>query len=97
MIGKRIRRTITKNGSEAHSQGDTCSAKSFHDLGFEIVFKDVQAASAPEANSAAGEDLYMLGLSCLPGTQLYLLPIITRALNKKRAGEILWRRTGPGT
>ena len=84
-IGHRIRILVGKPGLDGHSNGAEQIAVRARDVGMEVVYQGIRLTPEQIADSAAEEDVDVVGLSILSGSHLELIPDTVRML---REGDV---------
>jgi len=83
-LGHRIKFLVGKPGLDGHSNGAEQIAVRARDAGMEVVYGGIRLTPAQIAESAAQEDVDVIGLSILSGSHAELIPEVLAAL--RRAG-----------
>jgi (2R)-ethylmalonyl-CoA mutase len=87
-LGHRIKFLVGKPGLDGHSNGAEQIAVRARDAGMEVVYGGIRLTPAQIAESAAQEDVDVIGLSILSGSHAELIPEVLTALRKAGAEEI---------
>jgi ethylmalonyl-CoA mutase len=87
-LGHRIKFLVGKPGLDGHSNGAEQIAVRARDAGMEVVYGGIRLTPAQIAESAAQEDVDVIGLSILSGSHGELIPEVLRALRQAGAAEI---------
>ena len=87
-LGHRIKFLVGKPGLDGHSNGAEQIAVRARDAGIEVVYGGIRLTPAQIAESAAQEDVDVIGLSTLSGSHAELIPEVLIALRKAGAEEI---------
>ncbi len=87
-LGHRIKFLVGKPGLDGHSNGAEQIAVRARDAGMEVVYGGIRLTPAQIAESAAQEDVDVIGLSILSGSHAELIPEVLAALRHAGAEEI---------
>ena len=87
-LGHRIKFLVGKPGLDGHSNGAEQIAVRARDAGMEVVYGGIRLTPAQIAESAAQEDVDVIGLSILSGSHAELIPEVLAALREVGAEEI---------
>ena len=87
-LGHRIKFLVGKPGLDGHSNGAEQIAVRARDAGIEVVYGGIRLTPAQIAESAAQEDVDVIGLSILSGSHAELIPEVLAALRHAGAEEI---------
>jgi (2R)-ethylmalonyl-CoA mutase len=87
-IGHRIKFLVGKPGLDGHSNGAEQIAVRARDAGMEVVYGGIRLTPAQIAESAAQEDVDVIGLSILSGSHAELVPGVLASLRDVGAEEI---------
>ena len=87
-LGHRIKFLVGKPGLDGHSNGAEQIAVRARDAGMEVVYGGIRLTPAQIAESAAQEDVDVIGLSILSGSHAELIPEVLAALRRAGAEEI---------
>jgi (2R)-ethylmalonyl-CoA mutase len=87
-IGRKLRLLVGKPGLDGHSNGAEQIALMARDVGFEVIYHGIRSTPAEIAQTAADEDVHIVGLSILSGSHLELVPEILRLLRERRGDEL---------
>jgi len=85
-LGRRLRFLIAKPGLEGHANGAEQIALKARDVGFEVIYTGLRATPDEIVNTAAQEDVDLIGLSMLSGSHLALT---TEILEGLKAADML--------
>jgi len=87
-LGRKIKAIITKVGLDSHERGAKLVATALKNAGMEVVY--LGSFQTPEGivNTAIQEDADIIGVSCLSGEHLTLVPIIIELMKKNGIGHI---------
>jgi (2R)-ethylmalonyl-CoA mutase len=87
-LGHRIKFLVGKPGLDGHSNGAEQIAVRARDAGMEVVYGGIRLTPAQIAESAAQEDVDVIGLSILSGSHAELIPEVLASLRRAGAEEI---------
>jgi (2R)-ethylmalonyl-CoA mutase len=87
-LGHRIKFLVGKPGLDGHSNGAEQIAVRARDAGMEVVYGGIRLTPAQIAESAAQEDVDVIGLSILSGSHAELIPEVLAALRRAGAEDI---------
>jgi ethylmalonyl-CoA mutase len=87
-LGHRIKFLVGKPGLDGHSNGAEQIAVRARDAGIDVVYGGIRLTPAQIAESAAQEDVDVIGLSILSGSHAELIPEVLAALRDAGAEEI---------
>jgi len=87
-IGHRIKLLVGKPGLDGHSNGAEQIAVRARDAGIEVVYGGIRLTPAQIAESAAQEDVDVVGLSILSGSHAELIPEVIALLRDAGADDI---------
>ena len=87
-LGHRIKFLVGKPGLDGHSNGAEQIAVRARDAGMEVVYGGIRLTPAQIAESAAQEDVDVIGLSILSGSHAELIPEVLAALREAGGEEI---------
>lgn len=80
---KRLRMLVGKPGLDGHSNGAEQVAVRARDAGFEVIYQGIRLTPAQIAQSAADEDVHVIGLSVLSGGHVALIPAVLDELRAR--------------
>ncbi len=86
--GHPLRFLVGKPGLDGHSNGAEHIAVSARDAGFEVVYQGIRLTPEAIAQAAVAEDVDVVGLSILSGSQRVLVPAVLEALALAGAADI---------
>lgn len=86
--GHPLRFLVGKPGLDGHSNGAEHIAVSARDAGFEVVYQGIRLTPEAIAQAAIAEDVDVVGLSILSGSQRVLVPAVLDALAHAGAPDI---------
>jgi (2R)-ethylmalonyl-CoA mutase len=82
-LGHRIRILVGKPGLDGHSNGAEQIAVRARDVGMEVIYQGIRLTPEQIAQSAADEDVDVVGLSILSGSHMELIPDTVRMLRER--------------
>lgn len=83
-----IRVLVAKIGLDGHDRGAKLVARTLRDAGMEVIYTGVHRTPEQVASAAIQEDVDVLGISCLSGAHLTLVPRIIDLMRDQDAGDI---------
>ncbi|HEX3834217.1 MAG TPA: protein meaA, partial [Solirubrobacteraceae bacterium] len=87
-LGRRLKFLVGKPGLDGHSNGAEQIAVRARDAGMEVVYGGIRLTPGQIAESAAQEDVDVIGLSILSGSHAELIPDVLAALRDAGAQDI---------
>jgi (2R)-ethylmalonyl-CoA mutase len=87
-LPRRPKLLVGKPGLDGHSNGAEVIAVAARDAGFEVMYAGIRLEPAAIAQTAAQEDVDLIGLSVLSGSHLELVAAVIAELRARGAGEI---------
>src|SRR6185369_16438777 len=87
-LPRRPKLLVGKPGLDGHSNGAEVIAVAARDAGFEVVYAGIRLEPAVIAQTAAHEDVDLIGLSVLSGSHLELTAAVLAELAARGAGDI---------
>lgn len=88
-MDKKIRVLVAKPGLDGHDRGAKVVARGLRDAGMEVIYLGLRLTPEQIVDSAIQEDVDVLGLSCLSGAHMALLPKTASLLREKGGKDIL--------
>lgn len=88
MAEKKVRILVAKPGLDGHDRGAKVVARALRDAGFEVIYTGLHQTPEQIAATAIQEDVDVIGLSVLSGTQMLVFPRILELLRQEGAGHI---------
>ena len=79
---------VGKPGLDGHSNGAEQIAVRARDAGMDVVYEGIRLTPAQIANSAAQEEVHVVGLSILSGSHRELIPAVLQALKDAGLDEV---------
>lgn len=89
MQGRKIRVLMAKPGLDGHDRGAKVIALGLRDSGMEVIYLGLRLTPEQIAEAAIQEDVDVVGLSCLSGAHMVLLPKTVRLIREKGGANIL--------
>jgi len=89
MIQRKIRVLIAKPGLDGHDRGAKTVASVLRDHGMEVIYSGLHKTPAEIAETAAQEDVDVVGLSILSGAHMSLFPRVRDELATRGMSEVL--------
>jgi methylmalonyl-CoA mutase C-terminal domain/subunit len=86
---RKIRILVAKPGLDGHDRGVKIVARAYRDAGFEVIYTGLHQTPEQIVNAALQEDVDLIGLSCLSGAHMYLLPRVVELLKENKAEDII--------
>ena len=83
-----MRVVLAKPGLDGHDRGVKVVARALRDAGVEVIYTGLHQTPEQIAEAALQEDADAVGLSCLSGAHMVLLPRVVELLRQKGAGDI---------
>jgi (2R)-ethylmalonyl-CoA mutase len=87
-LPRRPKILVGKPGLDGHSNGADVIAVAARDAGCEVIYAGIRLAPAAIAQTAAQEDVDLIGLSVLSGSHLELTAAVMAELRARDAGDI---------
>lgn len=84
-----IRVLVAKVGLDGHDRGAKVVARTLRDAGMEVVYTGLHRTPEEVVTSAVHEDVDVLGISCLSGAHMTLVPRVIGLMKAADAGDIL--------
>lgn len=89
MAERKVRILVAKPGLDGHDRGAKVVARALRDAGFEVIYTGLHQTPEQIAATAIQEDVDVIGLSVLSGTQMLVFPRILELLRQEGAGHII--------
>jgi methylmalonyl-CoA mutase C-terminal domain/subunit len=86
---RKIRILVAKPGLDGHDRGVKIVARAYRDAGFEVIYTGLHQTPEQIVNTALQEDVDLIGLSCLSGAHMYLLPRVVELLKENKVEDII--------
>ena len=87
--GRRPRMLVAKMGQDGHDRGAKVIATAFADIGFDVDVGTLFQTPEEVAQDAIDADVHVIGVSSLAAGHKTLVPLLSEALKKQGAGDIL--------
>ncbi len=88
MPERKVRILVAKPGLDGHDRGAKVVARALRDAGFEVIYTGLHQTPEQIVATAVQEDVDVIGLSILSGTQMIVFPRILELLREQGAGHI---------
>ena len=88
MPERKVRILVAKPGLDGHDRGAKVVARALRDAGFEVIYTGLHQTPDQIVATALQEDVDVIGLSILSGTQMIVFPRILGLLREHGAGHI---------
>jgi len=85
----KIRILLAKAGLDGHDRGIKVIAAACRDAGFEVIYTGLRQTPEAIAEAALQEDVDAVGVSILSGAHMTLFPLIKKAMDDRRCGDII--------
>ncbi len=89
MAERKVRILVAKPGLDGHDRGAKIVARALRDAGFEVIYTGLHQTPEQIVATAVQEDVDVIGLSVLSGTQMIVFPRILELLREQGAGHIM--------
>ncbi len=89
MAERKVRILVAKPGLDGHDRGAKVVARALRDAGFEVIYTGLHQTPEQIVARAVQEDVDVIGLSVLSGTQMIVFPRILELLRDQGAGHIM--------
>lgn len=83
-----IRVLVAKIGLDGHDRGAKVVARALRDAGMEVVYTGLHRTPEEVITAAVQEDVDVVGISCLSGAHMTLVPRVIELLKASGAGDI---------
>ena len=90
MQSRRIRVLIAKPGLDGHDRGAKVIVQGLREAGMEVIYLGLRLTPEQIAEAAVQEDVDVVGLSCLSGAHMTLLPKTVQLVREKGSSDILF-------
>ena len=88
MPERKVRILVAKPGLDGHDRGAKVVARALRDAGFEVIYTGLHQTPEQIVATAVQEDVNVIGLSILSGTQMIVFPRILELLREHGAVHI---------
>jgi 2-hydroxyisobutanoyl-CoA mutase small subunit len=85
----RIRVLIAKVGLDGHDRGAKVVARALRDAGMEVIYTGLHRTPEEVVRAAIQEDVDVIGVSCLSGAHMTLVPRIITLLQAAEADDVV--------
>ncbi len=85
---RKVRILVAKPGLDGHDRGAKVVARALRDAGFEVIYTGLHQTAEQIVATAVQEDVDVIGLSILSGTQMIVFPRILELLREHGATHI---------
>ena len=83
-----IRVLIAKVGLDGHDRGVKVVARALRDAGMEVIYTGLHRSPEEVVTAAVHEDVHVIGISCLSGAHMTLVPRLLELLRGAEASDI---------
>ena len=90
MQSRKIRVLIAKPGLDGHDRGAKVIVQGLRDAGMEVIYLGLRLTPEQITEAAIQEDVDVVGLSCLSGAHMVLLPKTVQLVREKGNRDILF-------
>ncbi len=90
MPTRKIRVLIGKPGLDGHDRGAKVVVQGLRDAGMEVIYLGLRLTPEQIAEAAIQEDADVVGLSCLSGAHMTLLPKTVQLVREKGGKDIMF-------
>ena len=84
-----IRVLVAKPGLDGHDRGAKVIARALRDAGMQVIYTGIRQTPRMIVETAAQEDVDVIGLSILSGAHLEIFPEILSGLREKEMGDVI--------
>jgi methylmalonyl-CoA mutase cobalamin-binding domain/chain len=84
-----IRVLVAKVGLDGHDRGAKIVACTLRDAGMEVIYTGLHRTPEEVVAAAVQEDVDVIGISCLSGAHMTLIPRVMELMKSARADDIL--------
>jgi methylmalonyl-CoA mutase C-terminal domain/subunit len=88
-MDKKIRVLVAKPGLDGHDRGAKVVARGLRDAGMEVIYLGLRLTPEQIVDAAIQEDVDVVGLSCLSGAHMALLPKTVSLLREKGGRDVM--------
>ncbi len=88
-MDKHVRVLIAKAGLDGHDRGAKIIAQALRDAGMEVIYTGLRQTPDQIVQTALQEDVQVIGISCLSGAHMHLMPPIIEKLKENEASDII--------
>lgn len=83
-----IRVLVAKIGLDGHDRGAKVVARALRDAGMEVIYTGLHRTPDEVVTAALQEDVDVVGISCLSGAHMTLVPRVLELMRTAGAGDI---------
>jgi methylmalonyl-CoA mutase cobalamin-binding domain/chain len=83
-----IRVLVAKVGLDGHDRGAKVVARALRDAGMEVIYTGLHRTPEEVVTAAVQEDVHVIGISCLSGAHMTLVPRLLELLRNAGAPDI---------
>jgi methylmalonyl-CoA mutase C-terminal domain/subunit len=83
-----LRVLVAKIGLDGHDRGAKVVARALRDAGLEVIYTGLHRTPEEVVTAALQEDVDVVGISCLSGAHMTLVPRVLALLQTAGAGDI---------
>lgn len=83
-----VRVLVAKIGLDGHDRGAKVVARALRDAGMEVIYTGLHRTPEEVVAAATQEDVDVVGISCLSGAHMTLVPRVLELMKKAGAGDI---------
>lgn len=88
MMTAPIRVLVAKIGLDGHDRGAKVVARALRDAGMEVIYTGLHRTPDEVVTAAVQEDVDVIGISCLSGAHMTLVPRVLELMKVAGAGDI---------
>lgn len=88
MAAEPIRVLVAKIGLDGHDRGAKVVARTLRDAGMEVIYTGLHRTPDEVVTAAVQEDVDVVGISCLSGAHMTLVPRVLDLMKAAGAGDI---------
>ena len=79
---------VAKVGLDGHDRGVKVVARTLRDAGMEVIYTGLHRTPEEVVTTAVQEDVHVIGVSCLSGAHMTLVPRLMELLKRAGASDI---------
>lgn len=87
-LNEPIRVLVAKVGLDGHDRGVKVVARALRDAGMEVIYTGLHRTPEEVVTAAVQEDVHVIGISCLSGAHMTLVPRLLDLLKSGGASDI---------
>ena len=87
-LNEPIRVLVAKVGLDGHDRGVKVVARTLRDAGMEVIYTGLHRTPEEVVSAAVQEDVHVIGISCLSGAHMTLVPRLLELLKNTGASDI---------